>query len=70
MRKHLTWNCKNFRGAADLRGQMIRVNGAGDVADCLARFSSQPFEESRRALIAVRDQSAEFTSLRTCPQCD
>ena len=70
MRKHLTWYCKNFRGAADLRGQMIRVNGAGDVADCLARFSSQPFEESRRALIAVRDQSAEFTSLRTCPQCD
>ncbi len=38
MRKHLTWYCKNFRGAAELRSQMIRVNSAGDVRDCLERF--------------------------------
>jgi nifR3 family TIM-barrel protein len=38
MRKHLTWYCKNFRGAAELRSQMTRVNSASEVAECLARF--------------------------------
>jgi tRNA-dihydrouridine synthase len=63
MRKHLTWYCKNFRGAAALRSQMIRVNSAGEAADCLARLSSQPFEESCRAPIEIHDQSAACTSL-------
>ncbi|MGE5219827.1 MAG: tRNA dihydrouridine synthase [Chloroflexota bacterium] len=38
MRKHLTWYCRNFRGAAELRGQMTRANSAADVRDCLAAF--------------------------------
>jgi tRNA-dihydrouridine synthase len=40
MRKHLTWYCRNFRGAAELRSQMVRVSSAREVADALARFSS------------------------------
>jgi nifR3 family TIM-barrel protein len=38
MRKHLTWYCRNFRGAAELRARMTRANGAEDVRRCLAEF--------------------------------
>ena len=27
MRKHLIWYCRDFRGAAELRTKMVRVNG-------------------------------------------
>jgi nifR3 family TIM-barrel protein len=47
MRKHLTWYCKNFRGAAELRSQMIRVNSANDVAEGLARFLRRTDEDAR-----------------------
>ncbi len=35
MRKHLIWYCREFRGAADLRGKMVRVNNSAEVAQCL-----------------------------------
>jgi nifR3 family TIM-barrel protein len=38
MRKHLTWYCRNFRGAAEMRAQMTRANSAEDVRRCLADF--------------------------------
>jgi tRNA-dihydrouridine synthase len=63
MRKHLTWYCKNFRGAAELRSQMTRVNSAREVTDCLARFVSRPDGECRRRVIAPRDLGAEFAQL-------
>lgn len=38
MRKHLTWYCRNFRGAAEMRARMSRVNSAEEVRKCLAEF--------------------------------
>ena len=38
MRKHLTWYCRGFRGAADVRAAMVRVNSARDVATCLTNY--------------------------------
>ena len=62
MRKHLTWYCKNFRGAAELRSQMIRVNSAGEVAEGLARFSSPRPEASHRVFIPAPDRGVEFAN--------
>jgi tRNA-dihydrouridine synthase len=38
MRKHLTWYCRNFRGAAEMRARMTRANSADEVRSCLAAF--------------------------------
>jgi nifR3 family TIM-barrel protein len=54
MRKHLTWYCRNFRGAAELRSRMIRVSSAAEVAECLAQFSSGSAVESRAMGVASR----------------
>jgi tRNA-dihydrouridine synthase len=38
MRKHLIWYCRGFRGAAEMRATMVRVNSARDVATCLMNY--------------------------------
>lgn len=38
MRKHLTWYCRHFRGAAEMRAQMTRANNAAEVRRHLAQF--------------------------------
>jgi nifR3 family TIM-barrel protein len=38
MRKHLTWYCRNFRGAAEMRARMTRAESAADVRRCAAEF--------------------------------
>jgi tRNA-dihydrouridine synthase len=38
MRKHLTWYCRNFRGAAEMRARMTRANSTDDVRRCFAEF--------------------------------
>ena len=40
MRKHLIWYCRDFRGAAELRAKMVRVNNAADVIQCLDDYLS------------------------------
>jgi tRNA-dihydrouridine synthase len=35
MRKHLIWYCRDFRGAAELRSKMVRVNNTAEVARAL-----------------------------------
>jgi tRNA-dihydrouridine synthase len=40
MRKHLTWYCRDFRGAADMRARMTRASSAVEVRRCLADFLS------------------------------
>jgi tRNA-dihydrouridine synthase B len=40
MRKHLTWYCRNFRGAAEMRAQMTRSNSAEEVRHHLLRYAA------------------------------
>ena len=40
MRKHLIWYCRDFRGAAELRTKMVRVNGTADVIQCLRDYEA------------------------------
>jgi len=40
MRKHLTWYCRNFRGAAEMRAQMTRANSADEVRHCLVNYAT------------------------------
>ena len=40
MRKHLIWYCRDFRGAAELRTKMVRVNGTADVIQCLRDYET------------------------------
>ena len=46
MRKHLTWYCRNFRGAAEMRARMTRANSAEDVRRCLAEFVARGVAEA------------------------
>jgi nifR3 family TIM-barrel protein len=39
MRKHLTWYCRNFRGAAEMRVRMIGAHNAADVRRAIAEFN-------------------------------
>jgi len=38
MRKHLTWYCRNFRGAAEMRAKMTRASSAAEVRRHLEEF--------------------------------
>ena len=38
MRKHLIWYCRDFRGAAELRARMARVDSAAEVIRCLGEY--------------------------------
>lgn len=39
MRKHLIWYCRDFRGAAEMRARMVRLNNAAEVARCLEGYA-------------------------------
>ncbi len=53
MRKHLAWYCRAFRGAAELRSQMVRLNNVSEVVECLrnyvASLALQPVERGSSA---------------------
>jgi nifR3 family TIM-barrel protein len=49
MRKHLTWYCRNFRGAAEMRARMTRANSADDVRRCFAEFMTSEFTSGQSA---------------------
>ena len=40
MRKHLTWYCRDFRGAAEMRSKITRANSAEDVRRYVEEFTS------------------------------
>lgn len=63
MRKHLTWYCKNFRGAAELRSRLMRVNDASEVAACLAEFSARTFDDFLPPPFPSRSQEADCADL-------
>jgi tRNA-dihydrouridine synthase len=41
MRKHLAWYCCDSPRAAELRAQMVRVNGIEEVVECLRTYVSR-----------------------------
>ena len=58
IRKHLTWYCRGFRGAAEMRSQMVRVKTADDVRQCLLNFTPQSTEAERRTNDGHEDPTA------------
>src|SRR5258706_2598788 len=40
LRKHLAWYCHSSPGAAQLRSQMVRVNGLDEVVECLRKYTA------------------------------
>ena len=57
MRKHLIWYCRDFRGAAELRTKMVRVNGTGDVIQCLRDY--QDWRETQAGAAPVAREVAQ-----------
>jgi tRNA-dihydrouridine synthase len=61
MRKHLTWYCRDFRGAAEMRARMTRANSASDVRRCVAEFMSRMSCDDVHALISSGKRSTEVS---------
>ena len=57
MRKHLIWYCRDFRGSAELRTKMVRVNGTGDVIQCLRDYEA--WYEAQAAAAPVAREAAQ-----------
>jgi tRNA-dihydrouridine synthase len=57
MRKHLTWYCRDFRGAAEMRGRMTRTSNSEEVRQCLADFLSRTGQNAavERASLDARE---------------
>jgi len=64
IRKHLTWYCRGFRGAAEMRSQMVRVKTAGEVHQCLKNFTTQSADIEPGAAARVEDPPAIVTPER------
>lgn len=64
IRKHLTWYCRGFRGAAEMRSHMVRVKTAEDVRQCLLNFTFQSTESERRTNEWHEDPAAIVTPER------
>ena len=71
MRKHLTWYCRNFRGAAEMRAQMTRASNAADVRCTLADFLSCGGDEVRARTPGVYTRPFDSTlpSVSALPSC-
>lgn len=52
MRKHLIWYCRDFRGAAELRAKMVRVNNTAEVIQCLSDY--QAWRDAHVELVPAR----------------
>jgi len=55
MRKHLIWYCRDFRGAAELRSKMVRVNHTGEVVGCLNDYLTWRESQAARSPLAAHD---------------
>lgn len=55
MRKHLIWYCRDFRGAAELRTKMVRVNGTNDVIQCLRDY--QAWREAQAGVAPIAQEA-------------
>jgi len=59
MRKHLTWYCRDFRGAAEMRSKMTRANSADEVRYHLQEFVRIYSGEPDTPRVQTRDQQSE-----------
>jgi len=68
MRKHLTWYCRDFRGAAEMRAQMTRASSTAEVRSLLTRFLATVRESSIVAhpVHAANLSPARFDPLPAC----
>ncbi len=62
MRKHLIWYCREFRGAAELRTKMVRVNNAAEVVQCLRDYEAWRDSPSQSAAAPQWPAPADSTS--------
>ena len=63
IRKHLTWYCRGFRGAAEMRSQMVRVKTVGDVIQCIGNYTTEAFAGLDPELSAVDADSPRTANL-------
>jgi tRNA-dihydrouridine synthase len=59
MRKHLTWYCRDFRGAAEMRTTMTRTNSADEVRCRLQEFARANSSEAGSPRVQIREQQSE-----------
>jgi tRNA-dihydrouridine synthase len=62
MRKHLTWYCRNFRGAAEMRAHMTRVNSAEEVRQCLMKYVALIDDELNSAKTIFHNRESTLTA--------
>ncbi|MGH7798028.1 MAG: tRNA dihydrouridine synthase [Candidatus Binatia bacterium] len=67
MRKHLTWYCRDFRGAAEMRARMTGANSAADVRRCVAEFISSMPNKVSAARASMHTGGKQFTELFLSP---
>jgi tRNA-dihydrouridine synthase len=65
MRKHLIWYCRDFRGAAELRSKMVRVNNTAEVARCLDDYLT--WREQQAELARSTNLAADLPSPSAVP---
>ncbi|HEX9786926.1 MAG TPA: tRNA-dihydrouridine synthase [Candidatus Binatia bacterium] len=71
MRKHLTWYCRNFRGAAEMRARLTRANNAAEVRRGLTEFmASAPNDIARPSICLAESRSSEVFRAESSLLCD
>jgi tRNA-dihydrouridine synthase len=62
MRKHLTWYCCNFRGAAEMRARMACANSAEEVRRCLMKYAALIDDESNCEQMTLHHRESAVTA--------
>jgi tRNA-dihydrouridine synthase len=64
MRKHLTWYCRHFRGAAEMRARMMQATNTADVRRYITEIMSDEASGARTIMpIGTRKSSNLFLSI-------
>jgi nifR3 family TIM-barrel protein len=64
MRKHLTWYCRHFRGAAEMRARMMQATNTADVRRYITEIMSDEASGARTIMpIGTRRSSNLFLSI-------
>ena len=70
MRKHLTWYCRSFRGASEMRARMTQANSAEDVRQCLAEFMNCVSATAARRAFSDHEHHPDSISPDSISRCD